>query len=302
MNVSDENAWCSKDDNGDVSVRTSRKKKNVVRSHRVPRKPITIHAATVLHLEKRPRLSPLAARAALAAAVWDSPLDEKRMDNLNDILGAKGKDYISPLAHSSKFKDKHDKMSLNFSDTCLDIRHHSKGKRVTKIATKTTQGKPLKQSRSKTKRNEVYNDRANKKRSNIVSSDYSRFQRSVSVSSKQEALSDIASTAKGNDSLIQQGIRKRQKEASKEVNSAKSRNKYLGAAPTRCSPRFHVGSWSNFDKQEASGSLQNGETEKNEPIVMENVQRKNGPYSASRVKGKKVNANLATHDFGTAKP
>ncbi|KAH9325373.1 hypothetical protein KI387_005551 [Taxus chinensis] len=280
VNASDECTWSNKDGNRYVPPRKSRRKKNIVSSEKFPKDPITVNVAALLHLEKRPRLSPLAARAALAATVWDSPLGKQRMDDLKIVLERNDQDYFGPMVQS---------------------KHHKKGKKVPKIAISIAQEKSSKHSSSsKNYTNQVHHGHKNTKDSQTVSSDYSRLR----ITPKQEGSSDNVSTAKESSAMTdinvpstQQRIRKRQREASKEVNSTRSRNKHLGVAPTRSSPRFRVGSVS--DKEETSGR----ETQKNEPTVTENARRKtNGSSAATSVNGRKQKTEKKPPDLNEQEP
>lgn len=53
-------------------------------------------------------------------------------------------------------------------------------------------------------------------------------------------------------------------------NCTRPRNHQLGVVPSRSSPQFHVCPVSNCDILQTSESLQNKETQKNDPIGMEN--------------------------------
>ncbi|GLJ40882.1 hypothetical protein SUGI_0845720 [Cryptomeria japonica] len=296
-----------KDSNGSVPPRKSLRKGKVVSSEKVEGESVSLNVATLLHLENRPRLSPLAARAALAAAVWDLPLDKERTDNVHE---GKDRDSIGPISQNL-FRDQLDKVSLNLSDTYLDIKHHNKGSRVPKTAKSIARGKSSKQSSSnKLYANKDHDGRTNTKSSQVVSSDHSRLKRtySASVAAKQEASSDIASTAKESSAMTdanvpstEQSIRKRQRGASKEVNSTRSKSRHLGAVPTRSSPRFHVAPVS--DKEETSRSLHNRETENNEPTASEDGQREiNGFSAATRFNVRKPKMDKKPSDLSEQDP
>lgn len=291
VTASAEHTLFGKDGNEDVPVRKSARKRNTINSVAVSKEPIALNAASFLHLDKRPRLSPLAARAALAASVWDFALEEENKNVLSDVFVARNKDYINPTAQR-KFKNPHDKVSLGFSGTYVETESRSKNKKVPKSTTSTVQGKSPKQSSSnKFYANQVQHGCANMKSSEIKSSKYSKQKKthSVSVSAKQETSSEIARTVKGSSTtadehalLTKQRVKKRQREANKEVSSTRSREKHLDLVPTRSSPRFHV--VSSCDNQRLLGSLQNMEIKKNELLVTKNEKENNGTCVASRVK------------------
>ena len=62
--------------------------------------------------------------------------------------------------------------------------------------------------------------------------------------------------------LTKQRVKKRQRQANKDISSTRSKEKHSGLGPTRSSPRFHV--VSSCDNQKSLGSLQSVEIEKNE--------------------------------------
>lgn len=259
--------------NEDVPVRKSARKINTVNSVAVSKEPITLNAAAFLQLETRPRLTPLAARAALAASVWDFAFEEQNKNALSDAFVAKNKNSINPIAQR-KFKNPRDKVSLDFSDTS------------------TVRGKPPKQSSSnKFYANQVQHGCPNMKSSETISSKYSKQKKthSVSVSAKQETSS--ACTVKGSSAtadedalLTKQRVKKRQRPANKDVSSTRSREKHLGPVRTRSSPRFHV--VSSCNTEEPLESLHSMEIKKNELLVTKNEKEDNMTCVGSRVKGR----------------
>lgn len=293
VTASAEHTLFGKDGNEDAPVRKSARKRNTINSVAVSKKPIALSAATFLQLEKRPRLSPLAARAALAASVWDFALEEENKNVLSDVFVARNNDSINPTAQRM-FKNPHDKVSLGLSGMYFETEPRSKNKKVPKSTPSTVKGKSPKQSsRNKFYGNQVQHGCANMKSSEIINSKYSKQKKthSVSVSAKQETSSEIACTAKGSSTtadehalLTKRGVKKRQREANKEVSSTRSREKHLGIVPSRSSPRFHV--VSSCDNQQQLGSLQNMEIKKNELLVTKNEKENNGTCVASRVKGR----------------
>lgn len=269
VTASAEHSFLGKDGNEDVPVRKSSRKRNTRNSVAVSKEPVTLNAAALLQLEKRPRLTPLAARAALAASVWDFAFEEQNNNAVSDVFMAKKKDSINPIARR-KSTNPHDEVPLDLSDTYFEEEPRSKNKKVPKSTGSTVRSKPPKQSSSnKFCANQVDHGHANMKSSETISSKYSKQKKthSVPVSAKQETSS--ACTAEGSSAtaaekalLTKQSVKKRQRQANKDVSSTRSKEKHSGLGPTRSSPRFHV--VSSCDNQQPLGSLQSVEIEKNE--------------------------------------
>lgn len=291
VTASAEYTFLGKEGNEDVPVRKSSRKRNTINSVAVSKEPIPLNAAAILQLEKRPRLSPLAARAALAASVWDFAFEEQNNNAVSDVFVAKNKDSINPIARR-KSKNPHDNVPLDLSDAYFEKESHSKNKKVPKSTTSTVRSKPPKQSSSnKSCANQVEHGHANMKSSETISSKYSKQKKthSVSVSAKQETSSactakESSATADEDASLTKQRGKKRQRKAKKDVSSMRSKVKHSGLVPPRSSPRFHV--VSSCDNQQPLGSLQSVEIEKNELLVTKNEKENSGSCVSNGVTGR----------------